>query len=82
MFGFSESNKRSSLTKQSLIYCSEAPPNGFNPQLTIDSATINATSNQLYDRLVTLNVNDNTLLPALAKSWHVTRDGKKITFYL
>lgn len=82
LFGCTDSSNVSSLTKQSLIYCSEASPNGFNPQLTIDSATINATSNQLYDRLITLNTVDNTLLPAIAKSWHVTRDGKKITFYL
>ncbi len=82
LLGCSESNNVSSLIKDSLIYCSEASPNGFNPQLTIDSATINATSNQLYDRLITLNTLDNTLLPSLAKSWHVTPNGKRITFQL
>ncbi|MGJ8691326.1 MAG: ABC transporter substrate-binding protein [Thalassotalea sp.] len=72
----------SSLTKKSLIYCSEAAPENFNPQTTTDSATIDATSNQIYNSLITINPIDNTLAPSLAKSWHVTKDGKMVTFYL
>ena len=78
----SDVENHSSLTKKSLIYCSEAAPENFNPQTTTNSATIDATSNQIYDSLITINPTDNTLVPAIAKSWHVTKDGKMITFYL
>jgi len=71
-----------SLSQRSIIYCAEGSPESFNPQLVTSGTTIDATSNQLYDRLIAYQGDDNTLVPALAKSWHVTRDGKKITFYL
>lgn len=71
-----------SLSQRSIIYCSEGSPETFNPQLVTSGTTVDATSNQLYDRLITYKGEKNTLVPALAKSWHVTRDGKKITFYL
>lgn len=78
----SDSENLSTLKQKSLIYCSESSPESFNPQTSLDSATIDATSNQLYDRLLTIDPNTNTLMPAIAKSWHVTNDGKIITFYL
>lgn len=71
-----------SLSQRSIIYCAEGSPETFNPQLVTSGTTIDATSNQLYDRLITYQDTENKLVPALAKSWHVTRDGKKITFYL
>mgnify|MGYP005809896119 CR=1 FL=1 len=76
-----DSNKLS-LHERSIIYCSEGSPETFNPQLVTSGTTIDATSNQLYDRLIAYQGQDNVIGPALAKSWHVTRDGKKITFYL
>lgn len=77
----SEQNTQS-VSQRSIIYCSEGSPETFNPQLVTSGTTIDATSHQLYDRLITYQGADNTIVPALAKSWHVTRDGKKITFYL
>lgn len=71
-----------SLSEHSVIYCAEGSPETFNPQLVTSGTTIDATSNQLYDRLLTYQGPENTLTPALAKSWHVTKNGKKITFYL
>ena len=71
-----------SLSEHSVIYCAEGSPETFNPQLVTSGTTIDATSNQLYDRLIAYQGKENTLVPALAKSWHVTGDGKKITFYL
>lgn len=71
-----------SLSEHSIIYCAEGSPETFNPQLVTSGTTIDATSNQLYDNLIAYQGYDNTLIPAIAKSWHVTRDGKKITFYL
>lgn len=71
-----------SLDEHSVIYCAEGSPETFNPQLVTSGTTIDATSNQLYDRLLTYQGTENTLTPAIAKSWHVTKDGEKITFYL
>lgn len=71
-----------SLNTKSVIYCSEGSPEGFNPQTVTSNVTIDATSNQLYNRLITYSDDNNEASPSLAKSWHITRDGKKITFYL
>ncbi len=81
MIGCSNENV-ATLSTKSIIYCSEGSPEGFNPQIVISSTTIDATSNQLYNSLITHKGEDNELSPAIAKSWHITRDGTKITFYL
>lgn len=81
LFGCGDQNPQS-VSQRSIIYCSEGSPETFNPQLVTSGTTIDATSHQLYDRLITYQGKDNTIVPAIAKSWHVTRDGKKITFYL
>ncbi len=77
-----DTNKTLLLSEKSIIYCSEGAPESFNPQLVTSGTTIDATSNQLYNRLIEFNPTDNSIIPALAKSWHVTRDGKMVTFYL
>jgi cationic peptide transport system substrate-binding protein len=71
-----------SLMAKSVVYCAEGSPQSFNPQTLTSGTTIDAISNQLYDRLIGFSDEDSSIVPALAKSWHVTRDGKKITFYL
>ncbi len=71
-----------SLSNHSVVYCSEGSPESFNPQTVTSGTTIDATSNQLYNRLISFRGEQNTIAPSLAKSWHVTRDGKMITFYL
>ncbi|MEW6981765.1 ABC transporter substrate-binding protein [Colwelliaceae bacterium 6471] len=75
-------NNDLSLSQNSIVYCSEGSPESFNPQTITSGTTIDATTNQLYDRLISFNPNDNSIAPGIAKSWHVTRDGKMITFYL
>jgi cationic peptide transport system substrate-binding protein len=70
------------LSSNSVVYCAEGSPETFNPQLVTSGTTIDATSNQIYNRLISFDRADNTISPALAKSWHVTRDGKMVTFYL
>jgi cationic peptide transport system substrate-binding protein len=70
------------LSERSIIYCSEGSPESFNPQLSTSGTTSDATSKLLYNSLIVYKGEKNTLGPSLAKSWHVTRDGKKITFYL
>lgn len=77
-----DEEERISLSEDSIIYCAEGSPETFNPQLVTSGTTIDATSNQLYDRLISLKTNEEGIVPSIAKSWHVTRDGKLITFYL
>lgn len=77
-----DTNQKSSLSAKSIIYCSEGSPEGFNPQTVTSGVTIDATSKQLYNQLINFETDDKNISPSLAKSWHVTRDGKKITFYL
>ncbi|MCO4799086.1 MAG: ABC transporter substrate-binding protein [Colwelliaceae bacterium] len=75
------SENKASLSANSIVYCSEGAPEIFNPQLITSGVTVDATSKQLYNQLITFNA-DNSISPSLAKSWHVTRDNKKITFYI
>lgn len=77
-----DGNNNQSLSKNSIIYCSEGSPESFNPQTVSSGTTIDATSNQLYNRLISYKGEQNSIAPSLAKSWHVTRDRKMITFYL
>ncbi|WP_033081285.1 ABC transporter substrate-binding protein [Colwellia psychrerythraea] len=81
LVGCDEGDKLS-LSERSVIYCSEGSPETFNPQLSTSGTTTDAISKQLYNSLIVYKGKDNTLGPSLAKDWHVTRDGKMITFYL
>lgn len=71
-----------SLQESSVVYCAEGSPESFNPQTVTSGTTIDTTAKHLYDRLIGFKSDDNSIEPAIAKSWHVTKDGKKITFYL
>ena len=70
------------LDSKSIIYCSEGVPESFNPQTVTSGVTVDVTSNQLYNRLSGYDKNERSIIPSLAKSWHVTKDGTKVTFYL
>lgn len=67
---------------KTFVYCSEASPKIFNPQLATDGPTFNASSQPIYNRLVEFASGSTTLTPALAKSWKVSKDGKSVTFQL
>jgi len=71
-----------SLSNKSIVYCAEGSPESFNPQIITSGTTVDATASQLYNRLITFSRKDNSIKPSIAKSWHVTRDGKMVTFYL
>ena len=70
------------LSNKSIVYCIEGSPESFNPQIITSGTTVDATANHLYNRLITFESKDNSITPSIAKSWHVTRDGMMITFYL
>ncbi len=67
---------------KTFVYCSEASPSTFNPQLATDGPTFNASSRPIYNRLVDFERGGTKVLPSLAEKWDVSKDGKQITFHL
>jgi cationic peptide transport system substrate-binding protein len=68
--------------RSGLVYCSEGSPEAFNPQLVTSGTTIDAISQQLYDRLLDIAPDSGELIPGLAQSWQVSADGKTYLFKL
>ncbi|WNC67424.1 ABC transporter substrate-binding protein [Thalassotalea nanhaiensis] len=71
-----------SILTEGIVYCSEGAPTSFNPQLVTTGTTIDATSKQIYNRLLDFDPGNYGKVPALARSWHVTKNNKLVTFYL
>lgn len=71
-----------SASAQSLVYCSEGSPEGFDPALYTAGTTFDASSHPIYDHLTEFKVGTTEVLPGLAESWEVSEDGKTVTFKL
>lgn len=67
---------------KTLVYCSEASPSSFNPQIVTDGTSYNASSKPVYNRLVEFKHGETTTTPGLAESWTVSKDNLKYTFKL
>lgn len=67
---------------KTLIYCSEGSPEGFDAALFTSGTTFDAASQPLYDRLVAFKPGTTEVMPGLAKSWDVSKDGLEYTFHL
>jgi dipeptide transport system substrate-binding protein len=67
---------------KTLVYCSEGSPEGFNPSLYTAGTTFDASSRQLFNKLVEFERGTTSLVPALAESWDVSDDGLQYTFHL
>ena len=70
------------LAAKTLVYCSEASPEGFNPSLYTSGTTFDASSRAMFDGLVAFERGTTKVVPGLAESWEVSPDGKKYTFHL
>jgi dipeptide transport system substrate-binding protein len=68
--------------EKTFVYCSEASPSTFNPQMGEDGATFNAASQMLYNRLLDFEKGGTKVIPSLAEKWEVSKDGKTYTFHL
>ncbi len=68
--------------QQGMVYCAEGSPESFNPQRVTSGTTIDAISQQLYDRLLDIDPATGELLPALATAWRLSEDGKTYWFTL
>jgi dipeptide transport system substrate-binding protein len=67
---------------KTLVYCSEGSPEGFNPALYTAGTTFDATSRQIFNRLVEFERGATNIVPALAESWEVSNGGLAYTFKL
>ncbi len=67
---------------KTLVYCSEASPEGFDPGLYTGGQTFDASSRTVYNRLVEFKHGGTEVEPGLAESWTVSDDGKEYTFKL
>ncbi|EAR53099.1 ABC peptide transporter, periplasmic binding protein [Oceanicola granulosus HTCC2516] len=67
---------------QTLVYCSEGSPEGFDPALYTSGTTFDASSHPIYNRLVEFKTGTTEVVPGLAESWEVSEDGMQVTFNL
>ncbi len=65
-----------------LVYCSEASPETFNPQLSSSGTAFDASAIPLYDRLTQFKLGTTEYEPSLAESWEISEDGTVFTFHL
>ena len=69
-------------TAASLVYCAEGSPSGFDPALHTDPATLDASAQAIYNRLVQFEPGTANIVPALAERWEISSDGLEYTFHL
>jgi len=68
--------------QQTLVYCSEGSPEGFDPALYTSGTTFDASSHPIYNRLVEFKTGTTEVIPGLAESWEASEDGLEYTFKL
>lgn len=71
-----------SVNAKTFVYCSEGSPEGFTPALYTSGTTFDASSRQIYDKLALFERGETKIIPGLATSWKVSKDGKTYTFKL
>ncbi len=69
-------------TAQTLVFCSEGSPEGFDPALYTAGTTFDASSQTIYNRLIQFERGGTTIEPGLAETWSVSADGLEYTFNL
>ncbi|MGE0528116.1 MAG: ABC transporter substrate-binding protein [Bdellovibrionales bacterium] len=75
-------NQMAGAAGKTFVYCSEASPSTFNPQMGEDGPTFNAASQMLFNRLVEFEEGTTNVVPGLAEKWEISKDGKTYTFHL
>ncbi|MDR6290137.1 dipeptide transport system substrate-binding protein [Inquilinus ginsengisoli] len=67
---------------KTLVYCSEASPESFNPMFASADSTMDAVARTVYDRLVRFKPGTTEITPSLAERWEISDDGRIYTFHL
>lgn len=65
-----------------LIYCSEASPEGFDSAQYTGGNTFDAAGHAMFNRLVEFKKGTTEVEPGLAESWTTSKEGTTITFKL
>ncbi|QTM00542.1 ABC transporter substrate-binding protein [Mannheimia sp. ZY171111] len=65
-----------------LINCVATPPGKLSPAITNDANDFNASSQQVYNRLLDFKSGELNIEPSLAEKWEVSEDGLTYTFHL
>lgn len=65
-----------------LVYCSPASPEGFDPAPYTGGDTFDAAAHPVYNRLVEFERGSTNVEPGLAEKWDVSDDGLEYTFHL
>ncbi len=66
---------------KTLVYCSEGSPENFAPSVNTTGTSFDA-NEQIYDNLVDFERGGTKVVPGLAESWTVSKDGTEYTFKL
>lgn len=72
----------SNVQAKTLVFCSEGSPEGFTPALYTAGTTFDASSRQIFNKLVEFEIGTTKIIPGLAESWTVSHDGLEYTFNL
>ena len=67
---------------KTLVYCSEASPEGFDPGMYTSGSTFDASGHAIYNPLVSFINGTTDVEPALAEKWDISEDGLTYTFSL
>ena len=67
---------------KTLVNCSEASPASFNPQVVTDAPSYNASAITIYNRLLRFELGTTRMIPSLATSYEISKDGLTYTFKL
>ena len=67
---------------KTFVYCSEGSPEGFTPALYTSGTSFDASSRNIFNRLVEFERGSTIMTPGLAESWEVSEDGLSYTFKL
>ena len=65
---------------KTLVYCTEAGPDVFDPALA--SGVRDASATAIYNRIVEFEPGKTTVGPGLAERWEISDDGLEYTFHL
>jgi dipeptide transport system substrate-binding protein len=66
---------------KTLVYCSEGSPENFYPGVNTTGTSFDVTE-QIYDNIVNFERGGTKVIPALAESWTISKDGLEYVFNL
>jgi dipeptide transport system substrate-binding protein len=69
------------VSAKTLVFCSEGSPENFYPGINTTGTSFDANS-QIYGRIVDFERGGTKVVPGLAESWTVSKDGMEYTFHL